>query len=65
MSVMHFKDPETKQESMVWKHTSSPPPKKALVQRSAGKVFYTVFWDMQGIIVADPVPKGVYINAAY
>ena len=28
---LHFYDPETKAESMVWKHTSSPPSKKANV----------------------------------
>ena len=30
-SWFHFYNPETKAKSMVWKHTSSPPPKKAKV----------------------------------
>ena len=28
-SWLHFYDPETKVESMVWKHTSSPPPRSS------------------------------------
>ena len=34
----HHHDPETKQESMQWKHKGSPTPKEFRVQQSAGKV---------------------------
>ncbi|XP_071114560.1 protein GVQW3-like [Haliotis cracherodii] len=34
---VHDSDPETKVQSMQWKHVESPPPKKARVQPSAGK----------------------------
>jgi len=40
--VHHF-DPETKRQSMVWKHASSPTPKKFKVTLSIGKVTATVF----------------------
>jgi histone-lysine N-methyltransferase SETMAR len=35
---IHHYDPESKQESMQWKHKGSPSPKKFKVQHSAGKV---------------------------
>jgi len=41
--VHHF-TPESKMSSMQWKHTNSPPPKKARVTPSAGKVMATFFW---------------------
>jgi len=34
---IHHWDPGTKQESMLWKHVSSPPPRKFRTQSSAGK----------------------------
>ena len=46
--VHHF-DPETKQQSMQWKHADSPTPKKFKAWPSAGKVMVTVFWDCHGI----------------
>jgi len=42
--VHHF-DLETKQQSMIWKHVTSPTPKKFKVTPSAGKVMATVFWN--------------------
>ena len=40
---VHFYDPETKQQSMEWRHSGSPRPKKFRVQKSAGKVLASVF----------------------
>jgi len=42
-SWVHFYEPERKRQSMEWRHTSSPKPKKVQVQRSAGKVMLTFF----------------------
>ena len=42
---LHHWDPDTKKESMQWKHPGSPPPKKFRTQPSASKVMATVFWD--------------------
>ena len=50
---VHHYDPETKVQSMQWKHFASPPPKKARVQPSAGKVMLTVFWDQDGVVMTD------------
>ena len=52
-SLLHFYDPETKAESMVWNHTSSPAPKKAKVVKSAQHVMFLVYADHRGIVVSD------------
>ena len=36
---------ETKQQSMEWWHSGSPHPKKFRVQKSAGKVLASIFWN--------------------
>ena len=62
---VHHYDPETKAQSKQWKHFDSPPPKKARVQPSAGKVMLTVFWDQRGVVMMDFLAKGTTINGAY
>ena len=47
----HFFEPESKQQSSVWKHPSSPSPTKALISKSAGKGMAIIFLDIQGIIL--------------
>jgi histone-lysine N-methyltransferase SETMAR len=42
--LYHY-DPETKQQSMEWGHSGSPSLKKFRVQKSAGKVLASIFWD--------------------
>ncbi|GLD62679.1 histone-lysine N-methyltransferase SETMAR-like protein [Lates japonicus] len=52
---------QTKQQSMHWKHPSSPPPKKSMVVSSA-----SVFWDAKGIhVFIDYLQKGQTINGEY
>ena len=50
---------------MQWKHLDSPPPQKARVQPSAGKVMLTVFWDQDGVVMTDFLAKGTTITGAY
>jgi len=50
---------------MEWRHSGSPRPKKFRVQKSAGKVLASIFWDQNGIILIDYLPKGQTINAEY
>lgn len=59
---VHHWDPETKQESMQWKHRGSPPPRKFRTQASAGKVMATVFWDSEGILLVDYMPHKTTIT---
>jgi histone-lysine N-methyltransferase SETMAR len=50
---VHFYDPETKQQSMEWKHRGSLRPKKLRAQKSTGKVLVSVLWDIRGVIMID------------
>jgi len=50
---------------MEWRHSGSPRPKKFRVQKSAGKVLAPIFWDEDGILTIDYLPKGQTINAEY
>lgn len=62
--VHHF-EPESKRQSMEWKHTSSPVKKKFKTQASAGKVMLTVFWDAQGAVLCDYLEEQRTINSQY
>ena len=62
--LYHY-DPETKQQSMEWRHSGSPRPKKFWVQKSAGKVLASIFWDQDGILLIHYLPKDQTINAEY
>ena len=41
------------------------PPKNFRVQKSAGKVLASIFWDQDGILLIDYLPKGQNLNAEY
>jgi len=45
---VHYYQPETKKASKVWRHTSSPKPKKFRTQPSAGKVMLTLLGRTRG-----------------
>jgi len=62
--LYHY-DPVKKQQSKEWRHSSSPRPQKFWVQKSAGKVLASIFWDQDGILFVDYFPKGQTINAEY
>ena len=62
--LYHY-DPETKQQSVEWRHSGSPRPKKFPVQKSAGKVLASIVWDQDGIHLIDYLPEGQTINAEY
>lgn len=59
---VYHKDPESKMESMQWKHRTSPTPKKFRVEKSAGKVMATVFWDKDGLLLLEFMPRKSTIN---
>jgi len=50
---------------MGWRNSSSPRPKPFRVQQSAGKVLASIFWDQDGNLIIDYLPKGQTINAEY
>jgi len=61
--LYHY-DLETKQQSMEWRHSGSPRPKKFQVQKSTGKVLVSILWDQDSILLID-LPKGQTINEEY
>ena len=50
---------------MEWRHNGSPRPQKLRVQKSAGKVLASIFWDQDGILLIDYLPKDQTINVEY
>jgi len=62
--LYHY-DPETNQQSMEWWHCGSPHPKKFRVQKSAGRVLTSIFWDQDGTLLIDYLLKGQTINVEY
>lgn len=60
----YYYDPETKVQSKQWKRKSSPAPVKGKREKSAGKVMATVFWDCEGIVHLEFMPKGSTITGA-
>lgn len=61
----HHFDPETKLQSMEWKHVDSPTPVKFRKIASAGKVMASVFWDSEGILMIDYLERGKTITGVY
>ena len=55
---VHHYDPETKIQSIQWKHKGSLTPKKF-------KVLLSVFWDAQGVIMVDYLQRGATITGLY
>ena len=53
------------QQWMEWRHSGSPRPNKFRVQKSAGIILASIFWDQEGILLIDYLPKGQTINAGY
>lgn len=62
---IHFFEPESKQQSSVWKHKSSPSPVKAQLSKSAGKVMCIIFFSAQEIILTHMVPEKTTVNGDY
>jgi len=54
---LYHNDPETTKQLMEWRHTGSPRPKKFRVQKTAGKFLASIFWDQNGLLLIDYLPK--------
>ena len=61
--LYHY-DPETKLQSVEWRHSGLPRPKKLRVKKFTGNVLASIFWDQDGILI-DYLPKGQTINMEY
>jgi len=56
--------PESKQQSLHWKHTGSLKRKKFKQMISTRKIMCTVFWDRQGVLLVEFLPQDTTINSA-
>ena len=57
-------DPKTKQQSVEWRHSGSPRPKKFKCKNPLENSRLD-FWHQYGMILIDYLPKGQTINAEY
>jgi hypothetical protein len=57
--------PESKQSGVEWRDKGSPAPQNFKTQLSAGKIVTNVFWDLEGVIHVDFIPRDITINAQY
>ncbi|GFR95606.1 histone-lysine N-methyltransferase SETMAR [Elysia marginata] len=57
-SWVHHYVPESKRQSMEFRHKSSPSPRKFKIVASARKVMLTVFWDSEGIVHIEFLKQG-------
>ena len=64
-SWVYGDDVETKAQSSQWVGQESPRPKKARMSRSNMKVMLLVFFDWQGIIHHEFVPRGQTVNKEF
>jgi len=60
--LYHY-DPETKQQSMEWRHSGSLRPKNSECKNPLEKYLASIFWDQDGTLLIDYLPKGQTISA--
>ena len=61
----HFFEPESKQQSSMWKQTWSPSSVKARLSKSVGKVMSIIFCDTKAILHNHMVPDKIIVNGDY
>jgi len=62
--LYHY-DQKTKQQSMEWRHSGSPRPKKIPSAKIRWKILASIFWDQDGIFLTNYLPNGQTINTEY
>jgi len=62
--LYHY-DPETKQQTMEWRHSGSHRPKKIPSAKICWKFLPSIFWHQDSILITDFLPKGTIINEEY
>jgi hypothetical protein len=62
-SWMYGYGPKTKAQSSQWKTLNLPRLKK--VRQSKASVMLIVFFDLEGIVLSEFVPRGTTVNSAY
>jgi hypothetical protein len=65
MKLFHIYDPETKEQSKERRNSGSLRPKTFMTQKSSSKVLASVFWEKDGILLADYLEMGATITVKY
>jgi hypothetical protein len=64
-TCLYHYDPETKQQSMEWRHGGSLRPKNSEYKNPLENFSPRFFWDQDGTLLIDYLSKGQTINAEY
>ena len=61
-SWIHHYDPLSQLEAKVWKRLGEQTPTRLHQERSAGKIMVIIFWNKDGVLLTEYLPRGTTIN---
>ena len=64
-SWIHYYDPLSQLEAKVRKRPGEQTPTRLRQERSAGKIMMIIFWDKDGVLLTEYLPRGTTINGPY
>ena len=64
-SWIHHYDPLSQLEAKVWKELHEQTPTRLRQERSTGKMMVIVFWDKDGVLLTEYLPRGTTINGPW
>ena len=64
-SWIHRYDSLSQLEAKVWKRLGEQTPTRLRQERSAGKTMMIIFWDKDGVLLTEYLPRGTKINGPY
>ena len=59
---IHHYHPLRQLEAKVWKRLGEQTPTPLRQERSAGKIMMNIFWDKDGVLLTEYLPRGTMIN---
>ena len=62
--IYHY-DTVSQLEAKVWKRLGEQTPTRLHQERSAGKIMMMIFWDKEGVLLTEYLPRGTMINDPY
>ena len=64
-SWTHHYDPLSQLEAKIWKRLGEQTPTQLRQERSAGKMMMILFWDKDGVLLTEYLPRGTTINGPF
>ena len=62
---IHHYDPLSQLEAKVWKRLCEQTPTRLHQERSSGKIMMIIFWNKDGVLLTECLPRGTTINGPY